>query len=253
MSFLINQGRFNTQAWNGEANLTNIAGEVNVLSNSRTISLNWGTVPGTNFYQLQVSLFADFRSCFVDTSITDSDYTFTDSQTDDMKRYWRWRPSVSAGADFLQPWSEVGSYWLDTSAAASFGVPENYWAIFDKDDVNDFYFLDLAPMYTIVPRNINRFKSRNRAGTLLSEYLTEKDDINLTFTGAQYIAHQQVDEFRRFNISKRTFFLANYVIGKHGEPMSHIWKVECTEDPSFSMIAEGRPDLMSGSLSLTEV
>lgn len=253
MSYLMNQGMWNSQAWNGQANLTNIAGEVNVLYNSTSITLNWGTVPGTNFYQLQVSLFPDFRSLFLDVSITESDYTFSDAQTNDMKRYWRWRPSVSAGADWLQPWSELGSYWLDTGAAASFGVPEGYWAIIDKDDVNDFYFLDLAPIYTIVPRNIYRFQGRNRAGTLLTEYLTTKDDINLSFSGSQYIAHQQLDEFRRFNNSKRTFYLANYVIGKHGEPMSHIWKVECSEDPHFSMIAAGRPDLLSGTLSLIEV
>ncbi len=253
MSYLMNHGRWNTQAFNGQANLTNIAGEVNVLFNNRTITLNWGTVDGTNFYQLQVSLYPDFRSNFVDTSISESDYTFTDSQTDDVKRYWRWRPSVSVGADWLQPWSEVGSYWVDTTAAASFGVPEGYWTIIDKDDVNDFYFFDLAPTYTIIPRNIYRFQGRNRNGDLLTEYLTTKDDISLSFTGGQFVAHQQMDEFRRFNNSKRTFYLANYVIGKNGEPMSHIWKVEFSDDPTFSMIAAGRPDLLHGSLTLIEV
>lgn len=253
MNYLKNQGRFNTQAWNGLANLTNIAGETSVFYNTRSIALNWGTVPGTRFYQIQVSLFPDFRSFIINTSITESDYTFTDSATDDMKRYWRWRPSVSSGTDWLQPWSEVGSYWLNTAAAAAFDIPENYWAIFDKDDLDDFYFFELSPIYLIVAKNIYRYQGRNRSGTLLTEYLTTKDDITLMFNGGQYITHQQMDEFARFNNSKRTFFLANYVIGKHGEPMSHIWKVECSVDPAFTMIAAGRPDLLRGTVVLTEV
>jgi hypothetical protein len=132
-------------------------------------------------------------------------------------------------------------------------MPKGYWALFDKDDPTDIYFLDLPPIYTIIPRNIYRFQGRNRAGTLLSEFLTVKDDIALMFQGGQYIMHAQMDEFERFNNTKRVFFLANYAIWKHGEPMPHIWKVECTDDPSFTMIAAGRPDLVRGQVTLIEV
>lgn len=251
--FMMNQGMWNTEAWNGPANLTTISGDVRVMYNQTGISLDWGTVPGALFYQLQVSLFPDFRSNFVDISITESDYQFTDSQTNDAKRWWRWRPSVTAGADFLQPWSEVGSYWLNTSAANEIEIPEGYWAIFDKDAVSDIYFLDLAPQFTIIPRNINRIHARNRIGTLLSEFLTIKDDITLMFQGGQYVMHAQMDEFERFNNTKRTFFLANYAIWKHGEPMANIWKVEFVDDPTFTMIAAGRPDLVRGTVTLVEV
>lgn len=253
MSFRINGLGWNHGVFNGQANLTTITGEVPVLFNQRTVKLDWGTVPGTRFYSLQVSLFPDFRSNFVDTSIDQSVYTFTDSQTNDMKRYWRWRPSVSVGADWLQPWSEVGSYWLNTGAAAQIGMPEGYWAIFDKDNVSDIYFFDLTPMFVVVPSNIYRFQGRNRAGNLLTEFLTVKDDITLMFQGGQFVMHQQMDEFERFNNTKRTFFLANYAIWKHGEPMAHIWKVEFTADPAFTMIAAGRPDLVRGTLTMTEV
>lgn len=253
MNFKINQGLFNSQAWNGQANKSTIMGDVRVLYNQRAISLDWGTLHGTNFYQVQVSLFPDFRSNLVDVSIQESDYQFTDNGVDDAKRWWRWRPSVSAGADFLAPWSNVGSYWLDTTAAEEIKIPESYWAIFDKDLVTDIYFFDLAPMFTIVPRNKYRYQGRNRAGTLLSEFLTIKDDISLQFTGGQYILHQQMDEFQRFNNTKRTFYLATYSIWKHDEPMANIWKVECTDDPTFAMIAAGRPDLLRGTVTLTEV
>lgn len=253
MSYRMNQARWNQQAWNGQANETTIAGDIRVLYNQTSISLDWGTVPGALFYQLQISMFPDFRSNFVNVSIQESDYQFSDSQTNDAKRYWRWRPSITANADWLQPWSEVGSYWLNTGAASEIEIPEGYWAIFDKDAVGDIYFFELAPQFTIISRNVYRFQGRNRAGTLLTEFLTVKDDISLDFTGGQYIVHSQMDEFERFNNTKRTFFLANYALWKHGEPMPHIWKVECTEDPTFTMIAAGRPDIVRGTLTLTEV
>lgn len=249
----MNHAMWNHGVWNGLANLTTISGDVFVLYNQRAIVLDWGTVPGTRYYQLQVSLFPDFRSNFVDTSIQQSVYAFTDGQTDNVKRWWRWRPSVSVGADWLQPWSEVGSYWLNTAAPQQIEIPEGYWAIFDPTTPSDIYFFDLAPQYTIVPRNANRFHGRNRAGTLLTEFLTVKDDITLNFMGGQYIMHPQMDEFQRFHNTKRTFFLATYAIWKHGEPMANIWKVECAADPSFTMIAAGRPDLLAGTVTLTEV
>ncbi len=253
MTFKMNDSKWNTQAFNGPANKTTISGDEKVLYNQTTIILDWGTVPGAQFYSLQVSLYPDFRSSFIDTTIQESDYTFTDSQVNDAKRWWRWRPSVTAGANFLQPWSEVGSYWLNTGAAQEIEMPEGYWAIFDKDNTPDIYFFDLAPQYTIIPRNIYRWQGRNRAGTLLTEFLTVKDDITLAFVGGQYVMHSQMDEFQRFNNTKRTFFLATYAIWKHGEPMANIWKVECTDDPTFTMIAAGRPDLLRGTVSLTEV
>ena len=255
MTYRINEAMFNgnAQAWNGPANLTTIAGDIRVLYNQTSISLDWGTVPGAKFYQVQVSLFPDFRSSFIDVSIQESDYQFVDSQMNDAKRWWRWRPSVSSGTDWLQPWSEVGSYWLDTGAAAEIEIPEGYWAIFDMDDVNDIYFFDIGPTFTIIPRNIYRFQGRNRAGALLSEFLTVKDDLALDFTGGQYIIHSQMDEFERYHNTKRVFFLANYAIWKHGEPMANIWKVQCTDDPTFTMIGAGRPDLVRGTVTLIEV
>src|SRR6267142_726018 len=113
MTYRINEGMWNTQPWNGPAFLEAVAEEVKVLYNQTTIVLDWAGVDGAVYYQVQVSLFPDFRSLFVDQSVVDDDYTFTDGQINDAKRYWRWRPSTSVGAGFLAPWSEVGSYWLN--------------------------------------------------------------------------------------------------------------------------------------------
>src|SRR6267154_163493 len=243
MSYRMNGGKWNTQAWNGLANLTEIAVAERVLYNQTSIVLQWGEYLGAIYYQLQVSLFPDFRSNFVDTTLTQTKYAFTDSQTNDAKRYWRWRPSSSSGTDWLTPWSTVGSYWLNTGAAAEVTMPEGYWALFDKDLVTDIYFFDLAPVYTVIPRNIYRYQGRNRAAKLLSEFLTVKDELSLSFTGGQFVIHQQMDEFRRFHNTKRTFFLANYTFWKHDEPIPNIWKVESADDPTFTMIAAGRPDI----------
>jgi hypothetical protein len=253
MTNLMNGGMWNTLPFNGPANLVTIAGDMKVLYNQTSISLDWGTVDGANYYTLQVSLFPDFRSFILNVNITESDYQFTDSSTDDMKRYWRWRPSVSSGSNWLQPWSDIGHYWLDTSAAGEIEVPEHHWTMFDMDDVTDIYWFEMVPLSATVSHNINRFQGRNRLGTLLTEFLTVKDEIQLSYMGEQYLEHPQLDEFERFNNTKRTFFLANYAIGKRGEPTPHIWKVEFTIDPAFAMIAAGRPDLLRGSLTLIEV
>jgi hypothetical protein len=253
MSYLVNHGMWGSQPWNGPSESEAIAGDQRVLYNQRSISLDWNTVEGAKFYQIQVSLYPDFRAPIVDVSIQESDYQYTDSAADNAKRYWRWRPSVSSGTDWLQPWSEVGSYWLDTSATEEIDIPQSQWALIAIDNSTDIYFFDISPIYTIIARNIYRFQGRNRAGTLLSEFLTVKDDLTLTFQGAQYIIHSHMDEFERFNNTKRTFYVANYANWKQGEPIGHIWKVECTDDPTFTMIAAGRPDIVRGQVTLIEV
>src|SRR5690349_15233221 len=139
MSYAMNGGMWNTQAWNGPSALATLAADLKILYNQRTIDLNWTGVDEAIYYTVQVSLFSDFRSFIVNTNIQESDYSFTDNSTDDMKRYWRWRPSLAAGAGYIEPWSEVGSYWLDTGAAEEVEVPRNYWCIIDPDDVTDRY------------------------------------------------------------------------------------------------------------------
>jgi hypothetical protein len=88
---------------------------------------------------------------------------------------------------------------------------------------------------------------------LLSEFLTVKDLVTLNFNGAQYMEMAQLSELERFHNNKRTFFLACFKDGARERPMPHVWLVECAQDPSFNMIAAGRPDLLSGTISFEEV
>lgn len=252
-TYLMNASMFNTQMFNGPAVSHEPAGEMKVLFNQTTIDLNWTTVEGATHYRVQVSLYPDFRTTFENTVVSDSDHQFTDSQTDNQKRYWRWRPSMDGAASYMEPWSEVGSYWLDTGASTEVELARNKWAIFDPDDVDDQWWLDIFPLYRIIYQNLYRIQERNRLGELLSEFLTIKSQISLMFQGSQYLEHRDLNELRRFHNNIRTFFIATFKDGERQRPMPNIWKVEFTADPAFTMIAAGRQDLLAGSVIMEEV
>jgi hypothetical protein len=254
MTSLINDLMFNAETFNGPAIPSPIPSYANVLFNQTSIQLDWAQVPAASNYRVQVSLFPDFRTNFIDDStLVVSQHTFTDSQVNNAKRYWRWQPLLAPGPVAVEPWSEIGSYWLDTGAAEEITLPRDVWAIFDADDVTDYYELELFPIYTIVPANLYRAQERNRLGELLSEFLTVKNEIALSFTGQQYVTHGMLNEFRRFHNTLRTFYLATYKDGEWHRPMPNIWRVQFTQDPMMSMIAAGRGDLVAGNLTMTEV
>ncbi len=219
-----------------------------VYFNTTSISLAWAVVSGVTSYQIQVSSTPDFSgTLMVDTTVTTRSHKFTDSGTNDTKRWWRWR-SFSLGA-----WSEVGSYWINTSGAANIAVGRNAWRMFDPDDVTDIYTLPLFPVNTISNTNIERLRTRNRLGTLLSEYLTMKGHISFDYGRNGYMTHTQFTEHRRFNEEIKTFFVATFKDNDLEDPVPNIWKVQYEIDPIMSMIAAGRPDLMAGSVDLEEV
>jgi|WetSurMetagenome_2_1015567.scaffolds.fasta_scaffold86743_2 hypothetical protein len=247
-----NIGQFNTMGWNGETFSQQSAGQLAIIYRQRNIYLNWTSVSAVNYYRIQVSLFPDFRTNFVDQWITASEYSFTDLQVNNQKRYWRWHPSID-GATKFEPWSEVGSYWLDTTLGYDVVLNRNEFAFVNENDSSDVYEFDLFPQYTIIPRNMYRIQDRNRLGEMLSEFLTVKEIITLVFDGDQYIEHQQLNEIKRFHNDIRTFFLACFKDGERGRPMPHVWKVEFSNDPTLTMIAAGRQDLLRGTLTLEEV
>lgn len=248
----MNIGQFNTIGWNGETFTEAQAGSLKIIYHQRNIEFNWASVSGSLGYRIQVSLFSDFREVFEDVLVTSSEHAFTDLEVNDQKRYWRWYPTIDLVTKY-EPWSEVGSYWLDTTLAYDVELNRNEFAFVDENDSADVYEFELFPTYNILPRNMYRIQERNRAGELLSEFLTVKEVITLSFDGGQYIEHPQLNEMKRFHNDIRTFFLACFKDGERNRPMPHVWKVEFTTDPSLTMIAAGRQDLLSGTITLEEV
>ena len=251
MSIRFNTTRWNTAQWNGLVGGITPTVVMKILYNQRSISLQWTAVPGATSYAYEVSLFHDFRTIFESGTQTPTAHTFTDNEADDAKRFWRWRALVSGVP--IEPWSEVGSYWIDTSATEEIFLNNDTWAMFAPDDVEDFYLFSLFPRYRIIAQNLYRIQERNRGGTLLSEFLTIKGDITLMFAGSQFLEHEQFHEMVRFHTEIRTIFLASMKQGEKSRQMPHIWKCEFRQDPSFTMISAGRQDLLAGQLQFEEV
>lgn len=251
---LINGPVWNGQTFNGPVICPpEPAAEHKILFNQTSIELFWSTVDTATHYQIQVSLFHDFRTTIVDEIVTESDHSFTDSATNDEKRYWRTRPSMDGGSSFMEPFSEIASYWLDSAAVAEIEISKNVWAITDPEASDIVYLFPLFPIYTIVDQNLFRIQERNRLGELLSELLTVKGTISLNFSGGQYIGHQQFHELVRFHNIIKVVYLMAFKDGERARPLPHIWKVEFVEDPAFTMMAAGRQDLLQGQISFTEV
>lgn len=224
-----------------------------IFFNNTSITLTWGSVSWANSYQLQVSLVPDFSTTILSTLVTTGHtHTFTDSGTNDRRRYWRWRPSADAGSTY-DAWSEVGSYWLNTTGLENVSIPLNTWCLINPSLVTDRYTFEMFPIYTVTQNHIFRTRSRNRLGAMLSEYVTLKGRINFSFDQNRWISIEEFSEIRRFHESVKTFYLALFRDGGIELPVPNIWKVQLETDPSFSMLAAGRQDLMIGSLTFEEV
>ena len=248
----LNTAQFNTFPINGFSGGTGIPTVLKVIYNQRAIYLNWAPVQGSLLYRVEASLYPDFRTTFESIWVSASEYSFTDNEPSGQKRFWRWRPSLD-GITYFETWSEVGSYWLDTALSRELELNRNEFALSDPDDMQDFYELDLFPTYTIVKRNLYRAMERNRLGELLSEFLTVKDLITLNFGGNQFMEAQQFNEILRYYNNVRTVFLATFKDGERQRPMPHVWLAELSQDPTFTMLAAGRPDLLTGTISFEEV
>jgi len=252
LNTLINSQEFNAGGINGNFSAGGIPTELVIIYNQTGIALDWTPYSGAVAYFLQVSLYPDFRTTFVDTTVPLSTHSFTDAQPNGQKRYWRWAPTLD-GVEFLTPWSEVGSYWLDTALDEQMTLQRNEWGLANPDDMLDQREFDQFPTYVTVKRNLYRYQDRNRLGELLSEFLTVKGLITLNFTGQQFLEHADLDEVERFHNDFRTFFLAAYKDGGQDNPMPHVWLVELANDPSFAMISAGNPMYLQGSLTFEEV
>lgn len=226
-----------------------------IYFNNTNISLQWhNTGPGLyNQYEVQVSLLPDFSTTILDsTSVTDNRITFVDSGTNDARRYWRWRGSADSGANYDR-WSRVGSYWLNTAGAQNVSITRNSWMLINPSPVTDKYPFSIFPIYKTIPQHQYRIRSRNRVGTLLSEYITIKASIQFSFDPTRWLTSEEFSEARRFNETVKTFYLAIFNDYNFGEPVPNIWKVQFESDPDLSMFVAGRQGLLVGNLIFMEV
>lgn len=224
-----------------------------VLSNDTSITLDWADVSGANLYHLQVGSKPDFSGTLIvdDNTLAVSTKAFTDTGTNDTKRYWRWRYSTDAGVTWSE-WGEVGSYWVNTGASGDVTLTAGKWAIFDPDAVTDKYILPDYPLYQITDMQYNRAKERNRQGELLTEWYASKAIIIMSFSEEQFMTHEHMRAMKRFNCEVKTFFLATYKTNGI-DNVPNIWKVVFQDDPEFEMLAAGREDFFTSEIVFEEV
>lgn len=219
--------------------------------------LDWSDVSGADRYHLQVSTTPDFSAPFVDEeNLTASTHTFNDVSSNDpvyesTRRYWRWRSSADTGTTW-GVWSQVGSYWFDSGAAADYALANNTWALINPDDTTDRYVFEVFPIYTVTPGMINRLRARNRLGTMMSEYITAKDSIVLSFDESRFMQRAQFSEIIRFHQQVKTFILAARTWNGR-DHVPNAWQVQFQSDPTLTMMGAGRQDLMVGDITLEEI
>lgn len=225
-----------------------------VYFNTTAITLSWGLITNANAYQIEVSTTPDFSGTFLQnvSGLTVHSYSFTDSGVNDSKRWWRWRYSFDGGTSYNR-WSEVGSYWVNTSGAESVNLARNIWGLINPNSITDRYLLQDFPLYSIVKSHLYRGRERNRLGTMISDYITMKESIQFDYTSDCYLGTDGFLELRRFNEEIKTFFLATFKSTNYLTPTPNIWKVQYDSDPALTMLIQGRQDLYVGQLNFVEV
>lgn len=224
-----------------------------VFKNDVAIVLDWADVAVATLYHLQVGTEPDFSGTLIvnDTGLAASTKSFNDSGADNGKRYWRWRSTADGGTTWSE-WSEVGSYWLNTTGSADVSLGNDEWVMFDPDNVVDAYELPEFPMWRVLDGNLFRVKDRNRKGEMLTEWYANKAFIELEYADRNFVTHEHMRAQKRFNVQVKTFFLATK---KHNgvDYVPNIWLVVFAEDPESSMLAAGRGDFFIGVYRYEEV
>lgn len=226
-----------------------------VLYGSTAITLDWDDVTGANLYQAQVATTPDFSGTLLvdDATLAVSTKSFTDTGTDNTKRWWRFRYSTDAGATW-SVWREKASYWIKSGVTELVSTSGEGWWLIENDAIfSDQYKLPTFPFYRITERRIPRIRERNRSGDLLSEYVTFKTTISFDFGESRYINHEQFRELKRFHEENKTFLLATFKTNEEDALVPNVWKVQFESDPEFGMVAAGRQDLMVGTVSFEEI
>ena len=155
-------------------------------------------------------------------------------------------------------WSPVRAFFVNTATASAYTPTANGWAFVDPDDITDFYFFAVAPNYIVEPMHMRRGQATNISGDLLTEYISARDRIEISFdsasknaNGSAYVDYAQAAELLRFYNKRKTLYLVSvtyYVQDNH----ERIWKVDFLETPKVVPLAPGREDLFTLTMVLQE-
>ena len=220
------------------------------LTNDSTPALDWGDVSGANLYHAQVSKLSDFSSLESENSaLATSTYTPSAVSTDDSKYFWRWRSSTNAGATW-GVWSEKYSFWYKSTFTAT--VTPTKWMLVATIPLalTDSYTFDVAPVYGIHERQVQRILRRNLAGGILQESVVVKAKITLVHNDAYIAKNQQKEILRFYNMGDAIYLLG--AIDNETENAENAWKVVFASAPEMKMI-HGREALFRTTLDFEEV
>jgi len=219
-----------------------------VLKSGDSISLVWRTVSGADNYRIQVSGFIDFSDNIIDdSSLVTSSKTFTNPSGNGVY-FWRWA-SIDSGVQSV--WSQVSKYIVNSSLTDEIIAPTGDIMFINKDDVTDNYTFEISPKIDIMPERINRAFLRNLQGDLLSEKITTKDLITLSFSDPYLASRNDRNEIIRFAVMQKSFYIATCYFD--GDDYIHkVWEVEYEDDPELITLYS-RQDYFNGDIVLTEV
>lgn len=219
------------------------------LTNDTTPTLTWTAVTGANLYTAQISLYADFRSVTASSAVLGSASYTPSAITTGFKYYWRWRSSSDGGTTW-GAWSEVYSFWLNSSWSTSVTPTNNSWVMVNPDDITDTYTLPIYPEHAIREPEIMRVDRRNLKGTLLTENIgVTKAMITLSHQEA-YITRAHLNEFLRFYHMAEPIYLLSSIYNQT-DYVERAWLAQM-EEPSFTPLGRGRHDYYRATIPFKE-
>jgi hypothetical protein len=230
-----------------------------LLSTSLTPTLTWAAITGATNYRIAIANDQSFAIGVVlidDATLVAATYTVGGGVlVTGQKYYWRFMAKVGG---VWGTWRPLRSFFVNTAAAASYTPTATGWAFIDPDTSTDFYKFAVAPNYEIDHVHQRRGSAKNIQGDALTEFVSTRDSIVLTFGpsgknagGSAYVFYDQLAEMIRFFHMRKSILLVgvtSYVADNH----ERIWKVDFSQQPQITPIAPGREDYFEVVFPLEE-
>lgn len=123
---------------------------------SRNPLLDWNNVPNATSYRVMVSIYPDFLSTVVNTTVTTSQYTVSTALAYNTKYYWRVNATNSSGTG---PWSVIWNFTTipNLPAAPTLLLPPNNSTGISLVPLMDWTDVSTANQYRIQISTVNTF------------------------------------------------------------------------------------------------